>query len=46
MKPVDELTPHEQAVKERCCDFVLLEKLCKEYQVDSEKWLLQKPKQL
>ncbi|MBQ2368927.1 MAG: type III toxin-antitoxin system ToxN/AbiQ family toxin [Peptococcaceae bacterium] len=34
MKPVDELTPHEQAVKERCCDFVLLEKLCKEYQAD------------
>ena len=36
MKPVDELTPHEQAVKERCCDFVRLEKLCKEYQVKFE----------
>ena len=35
-KPVDELTPHEQAVKERCCDFLLLEELCKAYYGDQK----------
>jgi len=35
-RPVDELTPHEQAVKERCCDFLLLEELCKAYYGDQK----------